>query len=135
MTPPRLIAVAALCLVSAFTAPRAGAAVVINEFQAAPNEILPDFDNIQGIPRLGYGPAWWEPAFDAAAWLTGTAPIGHSTTGLGKDLGAAMDDKTPSLYVRRTFALPASEAARTIDLILRVWYDDGFVAYLNGREV
>ena len=110
------------------------AAVFINEFQAAPNEVLPEFD-LQGYARMGYGPDWWEPGFYDANWALGTAPLGHSTTGLTTNVGTAMDDKTASLYIRRTFNIPASEAAATTDLTLRVWYDDGFIAYLNGREV
>lgn len=111
------------------------AGVVINEFHAAPNEVLPEFD-AQGNAHLGYGPSWWEPGFYDAAWSTGTAPIGHSlASGLGTNVGTAMDDKTATLYARRTFSVPAQEAAQTADLIIRVWYDDGFVAYLNGREI
>lgn len=123
-----------LTLVTALAAPLS-AGVVINEFQSAPNEILVDYDATTGMPRIGYGPSWWENAFYDTPWLSGTAPIGHSTTGLGKDLGTAMDDKTPSLYVRKTFNLHPTEAAQTTDLILRVWYNDGFVAILNGKEV
>lgn len=111
------------------------AGVVINEFHAAPNEVLPEFD-AQGHAHLGYGPSWWEPEFYDAAWSAGPAPIGHSlASGLGTSVGTEMDDKTATLYARRTFRVRAPEAAQTADLILRVWYDDGFVAYLNGREV
>ena len=115
-----------------FAAVTARAGVLINEFHASPNEILLDYD-ASGNPRLGYGPMWWETAFDDTAWSTGLAPLGHSTTGLGTTV-AGMDDRTPSLYARRTFTLSAADAQRTTDLILRVWYDDGFVAWINGRE-
>jgi hypothetical protein len=118
-----LLAVAAVC--------RAG--VVINEFQAAPNEILLE-SNGTGMGSPGYGPAWWELGFSDESWTAGTAPLGHSAAGLGTTV-IAMDDRTPSLCVRRSFAVTAGDAAQGSDLMLRVWYDDGFTAWINGREV
>ncbi|RYD76540.1 MAG: hypothetical protein EOP84_16725, partial [Verrucomicrobiaceae bacterium] len=42
---------------------------------------------------------------------------------------------TPTLYLRRTFEVSATDAARTDALQLVVQYNDGFVAYLNGVEI
>lgn len=128
MSPLRIAASAWLLLPASLPA-----GVFINEFQAAPNEILLDYD-AHGTPRPGYGPAWFDPEFDSTAWLTGPAPIGHGGTGLGSDTGPAMAGKTPSLYLRKTFTLTAAEAANSAALTLRVLYDDGFVARVNGRE-
>ncbi len=111
------------------------AQVVINELQAAPNSVTVEYDPGTGMPRIGYGPAWWEAGFFDQNWLRATAPIGHSTTGLATDLAAAMDDKTPSLYLRKTFSLLPSDLTQAADLLLKVWYNDGFVAILNGKEI
>ena len=40
-----------------------------------------------------------------------------------------------SVYLRHEFTLTAVALAAVNDLILRVDYDDGFKAYLNGTEV
>ena len=109
------------------------AGVVINEFHAAPNEILLESDGV-GMGSPGYGPAWWDPGFSDESWSVGTAPLGHSATGLATTV-PGMDDRTPTLSLRRSFAVTADDAAQSSDLILRVWYDDGFTAWINGREV
>jgi hypothetical protein len=48
-------------------------------------------------------------------------------------LAAAVHGVNASVYLRYPFTLPNSPAFQ--HLILRVRYDDGFVAYLNGHEV
>jgi hypothetical protein len=133
MYSPRHISALAtlLCLASSW----AGAGVVINEFQASPNPYLVEYDASTGMPRIGYGPAWWEAGFYESAWLSGTAPIGHTSTPITTNVLAAMQNKTPSLYTRKTFTVSAADQAQTADLILTVWYDDGFVAIINGKEI
>jgi len=44
-----------------------------------------------------------------------------------------MEDNYVSVYIRRTFEVADPEALE--ELVLSVWYDDGFVAYLNGAEI
>src|SRR5690606_20197455 len=41
----------------------------------------------------------------------------------------------PVLYLRREFSLSAAQASSNLPLELLLDYDDGFVAYVNGREV
>ena len=43
--------------------------------------------------------------------------------------------KNNTCYLRVPFTVDASTLADVNDLILKVRYDDGFVAYLNGKEV
>ncbi|MHC4329950.1 MAG: DUF1800 family protein, partial [Planctomycetota bacterium] len=92
--------------------------------------------------------AWNRVAFDDTGWLRGPTGIGmgdgDDRTVL-TDMRRINDDpETPedegrpgylSVYLRRTFQLDAESLAAIGDLILRVDYDDGFRAYLNGVQV
>ncbi|YCM43183.1 lamin tail domain-containing protein [Verrucomicrobiaceae bacterium 227] len=51
----------------------------------------------------------------------------------GGDLEAQMSDQGSSAYLRIPFTVPTSEAFSS--LLLKMRYDDGFVAYLNGTEI
>ncbi len=73
--------------------------------------------------------------FTAAGWSNGLLPAGYSFSGLATDLTSQMKGKTPSLYLRKEFQAAADLAGSTNTLILSVQFNDGFVAYLNGREV
>ncbi len=78
-------------------------------------------------------PATWNaPSFDDSAWETGSAGIGY-----GDDDDSTVLDDMPggylTVYVRTTFEV---EDADTVSrLRLRIDYDDGFVAYVNGEEI
>lgn len=112
------------------------AQVSINEIAAAPNERALRYD-ATGQPRLGTGPAWFDTAFDSAAWLNGAAPLGFNATntGLGTNLKSVLDGNTATLYVRKQFTVSAPNAASSENLRLKVNYNDGFVAFINGKEV
>jgi len=110
------------------------AGVVINEFVAASNERRLAWD-AAGVPRVGSGARWVDLEFDATSWSNGPLPAGYGFSGLATDLTAQMEGKAPSLYVRKTFDATAEQAASTASLVLLLQYNDGFVAYLNGREV
>jgi glucose/arabinose dehydrogenase len=75
--------------------------------------------------------AWNTGGFDDDGWASGEAGIGY---GDGDD-ATVLDDMEGNyltVYARREFqASPASIES----LVLRIRYDDGFVAYLNGVEV
>ncbi len=86
------------------------------------------------VPTSGaLGSSWKEPAFNDSQWLSGTTGVGYDYAGLvGLDVGA-MRGVNQTVYVRIPFQVADVEA---IDrLILRLKYEDGFVAYLNGYEV
>src|SRR6185369_2607069 len=55
--------------------------------------------------------------------------------GLATDLTTTMKGKTPTLYLRKEFSLTSTQAAFAEPLQMVVDYNDGFVAYLNGREI
>ncbi len=124
-----------LCIALLFIAllPRAGAQVVINEVSAAASDRNIQF-GADGTPRLGSGIPWNAPSFNDAAWSSGNLPAGYGTT-VNTNLQTAMLNKTPTLYLRKTFNVTPSQAALTSPLILQVEVDDGFIAFINGVEV
>ncbi len=86
------------------------------------------------IPTDGsLGSTWTTASFDDSRWATGATGVGYDYPGfVGLDVGAMRGVNT-SVYVRIPFYV---EDATTADrLILRMKYEDGFVAYLNGYEV
>lgn len=92
------------------------------------------------VPRDGgLGASWTEKAFDDAAWIAGPEGIGfdkkRTTTYndlIGTNIQADMDAVNSTVYARFAFEVPGSA---TFDaLVLRIKYDDGFAAYLNGQE-
>ncbi len=86
------------------------------------------------IPSDGsLGSDWMQAAFDDSQWLSGTTGIGYDYPGyVGLDVGV-MRGVSTSVYVRVPFHL--EDTASVDRLILRMKYEDGFVAYLNGVEV
>jgi hypothetical protein len=89
------------------------------------------------VPTGEVGTQWLEPAFDASSWSTGKGGVGFDSTTnllpwLGADLGALMKGKSAAVLVRVPFSLSEADFSR---LALRMFYDDGFVAWINGREV
>ncbi len=84
------------------------------------------------------GQAWIEPEFDDSAWTVGTADIGFDqqddfTPYFATDVSESMFRVSSSVYLRSEFDLVVPDAV--FSMLLRVRYDDGFVAYLNGVEV
>lgn len=116
-----------------FAAPALYAQVKITELHAAPNARTLHWDST-GQPRLGNGLAWFDTAFDAAAWASGTAPFGMNAAGLGTNLQTALFGRTPSLYARRVFTVSPANAAATTNLRLNIDANDGFVCFINGKE-
>ncbi len=112
----------------------ARAGVVINEFMAASSERRLTYDS-QGVPRLGSGIPWTDPAYNSLSWSNGLLPAGYGFTGIATDLSSQMRSKTPSAYFRKEFVVTDTQAALTNLLILQIQYNDGYVAWLNGREV
>ncbi|MBN1672631.1 MAG: fibronectin type III domain-containing protein, partial [Kiritimatiellae bacterium] len=86
----------------------------------------------------GIDSAWTQPAFDDRTWQNGNAPLGYPDTDTEVDTPVSYGDdpagKHVTTYFRTRFALGCSPADVSA-LTLRVRYDDGYVAYLNGQEV
>jgi predicted phosphodiesterase len=89
----------------------------------------------------GAAPAGWnEPGFDDRAWAGPSAgPFAPRQPPLPGNAqppaGVTLFDAVPTqpLLLRARFAVPDAPRARVLEL--RVAYNDGFVAYVNGREV
>ena len=62
----------------------------------------------------------------------GTPPVGFSSF-IATDVGSSMRGSNATAYARARFNVSESDAYNTLKLRMR--YDDGFVAYLNGTEV
>jgi len=86
------------------------------------------------IPTNGsLGSAWTLVGFDDASWLRGTTGVGFDYPGfVGLDV-TAMRGVNTSVYIRIPFNV--EDDAPVTRLTLRMKYEDGFVAYLNGHEV
>jgi hypothetical protein len=75
---------------------------------------------------------WIQPEFNDSGWLTGPTGIGY-----GDDDDATvlndMRDNYVSVFCRKEFEV--EDIASIESIVLKVAYDDGFIAYLNGDEV
>jgi hypothetical protein len=91
------------------------------------------------VPADGsLGLEWTLPGFDDAGWLAGTTGVGFERSSgyealIGTDVGALMGTATASVYLRQTFEIAAPAAIALLELRMR--YDDGFIAYLNGVPI
>jgi hypothetical protein len=87
------------------------------------------------VPTSGAdGTNWTTVAFDDALWLEGASGLGYDTqTTYASLFGATVPVGTVGFYARFAFTVPAG--TRYDSLTLRLKYEDGFIAYLNGTEV
>jgi hypothetical protein len=87
----------------------------------------------------GLGTTWLSRTFDDSAWSAGTTGVGYETQSgyeglIGTaDVESQMYGVNATAYIRLSFAV--SDPSKTDKLLLRMKYDDGFVAFLNGTEV
>ena len=84
------------------------------------------------------GPTWMEPGYDDSAWTSGAGGVGYETgTGyedfIGIDLIDAMRSVNGTCYIRIPFNV--ADPSEFSEIQLRVRYDDGYVAFLNGVEI
>jgi len=93
------------------------------------------------IPKNDIGHAWrgGEP-YDDSGWISGAGGVGFErSTGyepfFAIDVTSQMYNVNTSCYLRIPFTLTAESLRDLAGLVLKVRYDDGFVAYLNGVEI
>jgi hypothetical protein len=75
---------------------------------------------------------WTEVKYDTKGWKQGTAPFGYSY----REARTVLDDmkgKYSTLYLRHEFEVEQADYIAELGLMIN--YDDGFIAYLNGKEV
>ncbi|MEE2947649.1 MAG: Ig-like domain-containing protein [Verrucomicrobiota bacterium] len=83
---------------------------------------------------------WTAPAFNDITWKRGRQGAGYErSSGYQSLISSALNfrtqmyNKTESLYLRYAFDIDTPDVVG--QLRLRIKYDDGFVAYLNGKRV
>jgi hypothetical protein len=101
------------------------------------------------VPTSDIGTDWTggaEPYSDGA-WTHGTPTINGKTGGVGYDenatyvpyitydLESLMNNTRETCYIRIPFTADADDVANVTSMTLRIRYDDGFRAYLNGTEI
>ncbi|HRT51273.1 MAG TPA: lamin tail domain-containing protein [Anaerohalosphaeraceae bacterium] len=102
------------------------------------------------VPTADIGTAWTggsEP-YNDAAWTHGTPAVPRPLAGVGYERGSGYQDRisydigsrlygnaTRSALIRIPFEVKAQDLAQWNLLILRMRYDDGFAAYINGKLV
>jgi hypothetical protein len=88
--------------------------------------------------------AWASPEFDDSAWLAGPTGIGFDIGDefdalIATDVESLLYEKATSLYIRIAFEVDPDlleGGARELRLaVLKMKYDDGYAAYLNGEKV
>ncbi len=101
--------------------------------EGAPKRVL--------VPAGPIAEAWKASVdFDDSDWLDGTGGVGYErSVGYEQffniDVQDQMYGRNASCYIRIPFTVSADEIANATGLLLRVRYDDGFIAYLNGVEI
>ncbi len=94
------------------------------------------------IPQSDQGAAWRnDHEFDDVEWINGSAGAGYEASAANTydpffqvDLSAMQGQQT-SAYLRIPFENTLTDWQRFNYLTLRVRYDDGFIAFLNGQEI
>ena len=93
------------------------------------------------VPSGGsLGDTWTVPDFDDSSWDAAVTGIGYDENstyltqfGAGGNLDDALNGVNTSVYIRVPF--DATDASSIAELTLRMKYDDGFIAFLNGTRV
>ncbi len=74
---------------------------------------------------------WVQPNFNDDDWLSGPGGIGYGDGDDATDVQELIQNITSTLYMRRLFEV--TDTGGTLEI--SVDYDDGFVAYINGKEI
>jgi lysophospholipase L1-like esterase len=78
--------------------------------------------------------SWITEAFDATAWSSGSYGIGYENdSGAGNLLQTTVPVDTRSIYTRSSFTI--TDISSISKVTLGVDYDDGYIAWINGKEV
>jgi len=90
------------------------------------------------VPSADIGTTWRTTNFNDSSWPGGTTGVGYDAStnygpAIGLNLLGAMSNVNASAYIRAPFVVTNPAVFKALSLRMR--YDDGFVAYLNGTEV
>jgi hypothetical protein len=94
------------------------------------------------VPTGDIGTVWRggsEP-YDDSSWINGSGGVGYERdTGyesyIDIDVESAMYGNSGTCFIRIPFNVDAGDIGNINSLILKMRYDDGFIAYINGTEV
>jgi len=78
------------------------------------------------------GTNWMRADYDISDWKTGEAGFGFGDND-DRTVLSNMHSNYTTVYIRRTFEIEQADTIAEIGLMIA--YDDGFIAYLNGKEV
>ena len=92
------------------------------------------------VPTADIGATWKNLVFDDGTWRAATTGIGYERSGgyetlfgSNADVEAETYNTNSTVYIRIPFSVPSLDGLTK--LTLRMKYDDGFIAYLNGAQV
>ncbi len=121
----------------------AGSALLLGAGWTVPNGVAQDtliapgsiWKYRKGVSEASNPPAAWrQPEFADTAWAEGAMPFHYGYANLaGGTRLTDMRNGYTTVYLRHAF--PVSEPSVFASLTLRAVVDDGFFAWLNGREV
>ncbi|MBP7052623.1 MAG: lamin tail domain-containing protein [Phycisphaerae bacterium] len=94
-------------------------------------------DVANGGLQVGDSNVWYTNSFDDSSWRLGAGGVGYDTEAtytpyFNIDVRAEMYNVNGSCYIRIPFVVGSTEFSNAM---LKVRYDDGFIAWLNGVEV
>jgi hypothetical protein len=87
---------------------------------------------LKGSQASGLSGSWINTGFNDAAWSSGTAPF-HYGDGTGGTLLSDMQYTYSTVYLRSSFNAQQIENIKL--LTFNIIFDDGFVIWINGKEV
>ena len=100
--------------------------------------LVPSADN--GGNTLGTQWRGGREPFDHDDWDSGNDGVGYDQNAdydphIGIDVDSEMNDINQSVFVRIPFRVSVEDRKKSNFMVLRMKYDDGFVAYLNGTRI
>ncbi|MBM3846147.1 MAG: hypothetical protein FJ405_07675, partial [Verrucomicrobia bacterium] len=118
-----------------FGLPQLGQVFSLVSTQATGRLLVPAGDQL-GLSWVGreFGDTAWHPVTNALGYLVGSSnTLGPVSTLIRTRVESLLRNVNASAYTRFPFTL--TNAAELGQLLLRIRYDDGFVAWLNGFQV
>lgn len=77
---------------------------------------------------------WNTLGFDDSSWASGKGPFGDRNEN-GVTVATPWNGSNNYIWIRKTFTIEDADDLKNAYLMLRTWYDDNPVFYLNGTEI
>ncbi|MBI1390512.1 MAG: hypothetical protein GC154_18910 [bacterium] len=87
----------------------------------------------KGTSSPSNGLEWTQPEYSTSQWSIGYGGFGYGDTDLVETLLDDMRGNYSTVYLRKTFQVQSVNEIGS--LVFSIDYDDGFIAYLNGKEI